>query len=66
MKAVGDGEYAKAIPLLKGVLADGKSRQVQTKAKAVLDEIEQQAAGRLVRVKQFQDRGQYVRGRWTC
>ena len=58
-KAVGMGEYAKAVALLKGVLADGKSRPVQTKAKSVLDEIEQQAAGRLVRVKQLQDKGQY-------
>lgn len=58
-KATGAGDYAKAVSLLKGVLEDGKARPVQTKAKAVLDEIEQQAAGRLVRVKQFQDKGQY-------
>jgi tetratricopeptide (TPR) repeat protein len=58
-KAVGAGDYAKAVPLLKGILEDGKDRPVQTKAKAVLDEIEQQAAGRLVRVTQLQDRGQY-------
>src|SRR5262245_50249410 len=59
-KAITAGEYAKAVSLLKNVLEDGKDRPVQTKARAVLDEIEQQAAGRLVRVKQFQDRGQYA------
>lgn len=58
-KAVAAGDYAKAVSLLKNVLSDGKDRAVQTKAKAILDEIEQQAAGRLVRVKQLQDKGQY-------
>ena len=59
-KAVGTGDYAKAVSLLKGVLADGKDQPVQSKARQVLDEIEQQAAGRLVRVKQLQDKGQYA------
>ena len=59
-KAIAAGEYAKAVSLLKKVLEDGKDRPVQTKAKAVLDEIEQQAAGRLVRVKQLEDKGQYA------
>jgi tetratricopeptide (TPR) repeat protein len=59
-RAIGAGEYATAVSLLKKVLEDGKDRPVQTKAKAVLDEIEQQAAGRLVRVKQLQDKGQYA------
>jgi tetratricopeptide (TPR) repeat protein len=58
-RAVGTGDYAKAVSLLKGVIEDGKDRPVQTKARAVLDEIEQQAAGRLVRVRQLQDKGQY-------
>jgi tetratricopeptide (TPR) repeat protein len=58
-RAVGAGDYARAVPLLKGVLEDGKDRPVQAKAKSVLDEIDQQAAGRLVRVRQLQDRGQY-------
>jgi tetratricopeptide (TPR) repeat protein len=59
-KAVVAGDYAKAIPLLKSLLADGKDRTVQTKAKSVLDEIEQQAAGRLVRVTQLEDKGQHT------
>ena len=36
-KAIGTGEYAKAVSLLKNVLEDGKDRPVQTKSKAVLD-----------------------------
>jgi tetratricopeptide (TPR) repeat protein len=59
-KAIGAAEYAKAVSLLKNVLEDGKDRPVQTKARAVLDEIEQQAAGRLGRVRQLQDKGQYA------
>lgn len=59
-KAIGTGDYAKAVSLLKGILEDGKDRTVQTKAKSVLDEVEQQAAGRLVRVRQLQDKGQYA------
>jgi len=60
VKAIGNSDYAKAIPLLKAILEDGKDRPVQTKAKSVLDEIEQQAAGRLVRVTKLQDQGQYA------
>src|SRR4029079_15836277 len=41
-KAITGGEYAKAVSLLKNVLEDAKDRPVQTKARAVLDEIEQQ------------------------
>ena len=59
-KAIGAGDYSKAVSLLKNVLEDGKDRPVQAKAKAVLDEVEQQAAGRLVRVKQLQDKAQYA------
>jgi tetratricopeptide (TPR) repeat protein len=59
-KAIAAGEYAKAVSLLKNVLEDGKDRPVQTKARAVLNEIEQQAAGRLVRVKKLEDKGQYA------
>jgi tetratricopeptide (TPR) repeat protein len=59
-KAIASSDYAKAIPLLKAILDDGKDRPAQTKAKSVLEEIEQQAAGRLVRVTQLQDKGQYA------
>jgi tetratricopeptide (TPR) repeat protein len=59
-KAIAAGDYAKAVPLLKGILQDGKDLPIQTKSKAVLDEVEQQAAGRLVRVRQFGDKGQHA------
>lgn len=59
-KAIGTADYAKAIPLLKTLLEDGKDRPVQTKAKSLLEEIEQQARGRLTRVTQLQDKGKYV------
>lgn len=59
-KAVGNGEYAKAVTLLKKIGEDGKDQPVQTKAAQVLQEIEQQATGRLVRVKQLQDKGSHT------
>jgi thioredoxin-like negative regulator of GroEL len=57
-KAVGGGDYARAVTLLKNIVEDGKDRSVQTKAREVLQEIEMQAAGRLARAKQMDDRGQ--------
>jgi tetratricopeptide (TPR) repeat protein len=57
-KAAAKSDYAKAVTLLKAILEDGKDRPVQSKARQVLQEIEQQAAGRLLRVKQLQDKGQ--------
>jgi thioredoxin-like negative regulator of GroEL len=57
-KAIAGSDYARAIALLKGVLEDGKERPVQLKAKQVLQDIEQQAAGRLARAKQLDDKGQ--------
>ena len=59
-KAVSNGDYAKAVTLLKNIGEDGKDRPVQTKAAQVLQEIEQQATGRLVRVKTLQDKGNHT------
>lgn len=59
-KAVSNGDYAKAVSLLKHIGEDGKDTPVQTKAAQVLQEIEQQATGRLVRVKQLQDKGSHT------
>ena len=59
-KAVGNGDYAKAVTLLKNIGEDGKDRPVQAKAAQVLQEIEQQATGRLVRVKSLQDKGSHT------
>jgi thioredoxin-like negative regulator of GroEL len=55
---VQDGEHAKAIVLLRNILEDGKDRPVQAKARALLQEVEQQAAVKLQRARQFAEHGQ--------
>jgi thioredoxin-like negative regulator of GroEL len=57
-KAIAGSDYARAVALLKGILEDGKERPIQAKAKQVLADLEQQAAGRLARAKQLDDKGQ--------
>jgi thioredoxin-related protein len=57
-KAIVASDYARAIVLLKGITQDGKERSVQVKARQVLQDLEQQAAGRLARAKTLHDRGQ--------
>jgi thioredoxin-like negative regulator of GroEL len=57
-RAILGAEYGRAIALLKNVTQDGKERTVQVKAKQVLQDLEQQAAGRLARAKALHDRGQ--------
>src|SRR5437870_1442633 len=57
-KAVAGADYARAVALLKAVTEDGQSRPAQIKAKQLLNDLEQQAADRLVRAKQFEDKGQ--------
>jgi thioredoxin-like negative regulator of GroEL len=58
VKAFGAPDYAKAVALLRGVLEDGKGRPVQEKARQLLGEIEKQAAGKLARARQLNDKGQ--------
>lgn len=58
--AAGDSDFARAVALLKGVLKDGKTTPAQTKARQMLSDIEQQAALRLARARQFEERGQFV------
>src|SRR5207248_8088213 len=53
-----ESDYNRALALLKGVTEDGKSRPIQVKARQLLDDLEQQAANRLARAKQLQDKGQ--------
>ena len=55
---VQDGEYAKAIALLRNILEDGKDRPVQAKARTLLQDVEQQAASRLQRARQLAEHGQ--------
>ncbi len=57
-KAVAAHEYARAVALLKSVIEDGKERPVQAKARQLLNDLEEQAAGRLACAKQLEDQGQ--------
>lgn len=57
-KAIAVSDFTRAIVLLKGILEDGKDRPVQVKAKQLYNDLEQQAAGRLVRARQLQEKGQ--------
>jgi thioredoxin-like negative regulator of GroEL len=57
-RAVTSSDYTRAVGLLKGITQDGRDRPIQVKARQVLDDLEQQAAGRLARAKQQHDRGQ--------
>ncbi len=57
-RAIGASDYARAIALLKTVVQDGKDRPVQLKAKQLLQDLEQQSAGRLAHARQLADRGQ--------
>lgn len=59
-RAYSSGDYARAATLFKGVVQDGKERPIQVRAKAVLTDIEQQAASRLAKAKLLHDRGQSV------
>lgn len=55
-KAAAGGEPAKALALLRNVVEDGKERPVQTKARQLVQELEQQAATRLAEAKALTDR----------
>jgi thioredoxin-like negative regulator of GroEL len=57
-KAIAASDYSRAVALLKNVAQDGKGRPAQVKARQLLQDLEQQAAGRLARAKQLADKGQ--------
>lgn len=57
-KSINKGDYARAVALLKNIGEDGKDLPVQTKARETMQEIEMQAAGRLARARQMDDKGQ--------
>jgi tetratricopeptide (TPR) repeat protein len=57
-KAVAAHEHARAVALLKSVVEDGKERPIQAKARQLLNDLEEQAAGRLAHAKQLEDQGQ--------
>ena len=53
-----DGDFARAIGLLRNLLEDGKDRPVQAKARGMLQEIEQQGNAKLQRARQLAEHGQ--------
>jgi thioredoxin-like negative regulator of GroEL len=57
-KAIASADYAKAIGLLKHILEDNGQKPIQAKARQLVQDLEQQAEGRLARAKQLVDRGQ--------
>jgi thioredoxin-like negative regulator of GroEL len=57
-RAIASSDYARASALLKGIVEDDRGRPIQVKARQLLGELEQQAAGRLARAKQLEDKGQ--------
>jgi tetratricopeptide (TPR) repeat protein len=57
-RAVTGSQYPKALSLLKAIVEDGKDRPVQLRARRLLQDLEQQAAGRLARSRQLEDKGQ--------
>ncbi len=56
-KAAAQKEYPRAITLLKSVVEDGKERQVQSKARQLMQEVERQAAEQLIAAKQKAGKG---------
>jgi thioredoxin-like negative regulator of GroEL len=56
-KAAAQKEYPRALTLLKSIVEDGKERQVQTKARQLIQEVEKQAAEQLTAAKQKAEKG---------
>lgn len=56
-KAVGAGDYPRAVSLLRGILKDADDRPIGAKAREVLEGVERQAAGRLVRARELEGKG---------
>jgi thioredoxin-like negative regulator of GroEL len=59
-KAIGLGDNARAIALLKTIADDGKERSVQQKARQHLKTLEQQADNRLAHARSAEDNGQML------
>ncbi len=60
-KSLDNGDYARAVSLLTGILQDGKTRAVQVKASEILVGIERQAADRLAGARHYDDMSQPVK-----
>lgn len=57
-RAAGAGDYARAVTLLKGVVAESRPSPARTKAEAALEELEKQAVGRLAHAADLQAKGE--------
>lgn len=57
-RAMAASDYARAVALLQSIGKDGKDRRIQVRARKLLADLEQQAAGRLARARQLEDKGQ--------
>jgi thioredoxin-like negative regulator of GroEL len=57
-RAIAASDYARAIALLRSIVDDGQQRPVQVKARQLLQDLEQQAAGRVAHAKQLVEKGQ--------
>jgi hypothetical protein len=56
-KAVGAGDYPRAVSLLRGIVKDAGDRPVGAKAREVLAGVEQQAAGKLAKARELEQAG---------
>ena len=56
-KALAASEYPRAVSLLKGIIREAGEKPVGGKAKQVLAEVEQLAAGRLAKAKELEQAG---------
>lgn len=56
-KAIGAGDYPRAVSLLKGLTNEAGNKPVGAKAREVLAGVERQAAGRLMRAKELEQKG---------
>jgi len=56
-KAIGNADYPRAVSLLKGLVREAGEKPVGLKAKEVLDGVEKQAAGKLIRAKELETKG---------
>jgi thioredoxin-like negative regulator of GroEL len=57
-RAIAGSDYTKAIGLLRHILEDDGQKPIQVKARNLLQDLEQQAEGRMARAKQLVDKGQ--------
>jgi thioredoxin-related protein len=60
-RAMTASEYARAIALLQKIVEDGKDRPAQTQARQMLQELEQQAAGRCIKAKELIEKGEVTK-----